>query len=132
MSVNFKGLSDDVFDDYFGEILAMTVFATIAFAAFLLENNHLVAFEESGFNCFATAVVSFVSCNFANNLCAFNGGGANLYGAVIVDEKNAVELYGLAGLYLIAEIVNIQEAVLFCLELLALNFYDNVHYDNEL
>jgi hypothetical protein len=25
--------------------------------------------------------------------------------------------------------VYIQEAVLFCLELLALNFYDNVHYN---
>ncbi len=110
----------------------MSVFATIAFAAFLLENDNFVAFEEGGFNLFATAVISLVGSYFANYLCAFNGGCAYFDGAVIVNEKNPVKLYGLSGLYLVPEIVNIQEAALFCLELLTLNFYDNVHYINEL
>ncbi len=94
----------------------MTVLATIAFAALLLENDHLVALHE-GFG------------DFAYYFCSFNGRSAYLDGTVGVYEENAVKLYGLAFLYLVAEIVNIQEAVLFCLELLALNFYNNVHYN---
>lgn len=101
----------------------MTVFATIAFAAFLLENDNFVAFEESG-----GFALNFVLGYFANHLCAFNGGSANLDCAVGVNEQNTVELYGVAGLNIVAKIMNIQEAVLFCLELLALDFYDNVHY----
>lgn len=94
----------------------MAVFTTITFAAFFLENDYLVTFHEGTFN-------------LANNFCSFNGRSAYLNGTVGVNEQNAVKLYGLAFLHLVAEIVNIQEAVLFCLELLALNFYDNVHYN---
>ena len=110
----------------------MTVFATIALAAFLLENDYLVALEESSLDGFATAIVGLVGSNLANDLCAFNGGSANLDSAIGVNEQNAVKLYGLTCLNFVAEIMNIQEAALFCLELLTLNFYDNVHYDNEL
>lgn len=94
----------------------MTVLATIALAALLLENDYLVALHEG-------------VGDFAYYFGSFNGRCAYLNGTVGVNEQNAVKLYGLAFLHLVAEIVNIQEAVLFCLELLALNFYDNVHYN---
>jgi len=97
----------------------VTVLAAVTFAALLLEYDDLVAFYEG-------------LGHFAYYFCSFNGRGADFYGTVGVDEKNAVELYGLAFLYFVAEIVNIQEAVLFSFELLALNFYDNVHYNIEL
>lgn len=94
----------------------MAVLTAIAFAALLLEYDNLVALYE-GFG------------YFAYYFCSFNGRSANLYGTVGVYEQNAVELNGLTFLNLVAEIVNIQEAVLFSLELLALNFYNNVHYN---
>lgn len=94
----------------------MTVLAAIALAALLLENDYLVALHE-GFG------------DFAYYFGSFYGRSAYLNGTVGVYEQNAVKLYCLAFLHLVAEIVNIQEAVLFCLELLALNFYDNVHYN---
>ena len=100
----------------------MTVFTTIAFAAFLLENDYFVAFEESGLLTFY-----LVSCYLADYFCAFDCGCAYLYGSVGVDEEHAVEFNLVACLDSVAEIVNIQEAVLFCLELLALDFYDYVH-----
>ena len=94
----------------------MTVLATIAFAAFLLEDDHLVALHEG-------------LSDFANYFGSFNGRSAYLNGTVGIYEKHAVELYCVALLYLAAEMMNIQEAVLFGFELLALNFYDNVHYN---
>ena len=94
----------------------MTVFATIAFAAFLLENDNLITLNE-------------VFGYFTNYFGSFYGRSAYLNGTVGIYEKHAVKLYGLAVLGFFAEIVNIQEAVLFCLELLALDFYDNVHYN---
>ena len=94
----------------------MTVFATIAFAAFLLENDYLVTFNEGG-------------SYFAYHLGAFYGRSTYFHCAVGVNEEHAVKLYCLAFFHLFAEIVNIQEAVLFCLELLTLNFYNNVHYN---
>ncbi len=117
--LNFRGLSDYVFDNYFGELLTVTVFATIAFATFLLEYDYLVALYE-GFG------------NFTHNFGAFNNRCAYFYLAVIVHEQNFFEFYGVTGFYLVAEVVNIQEAVLFSFELLTLNFYDNVHYNIEL
>lgn len=103
----------------------MTVFATIAFAAFLLENDNFVAFEESGLLTFY-----LMSCNLADNFGTFNSGCANLNCAVCINEEHTVKLYGVTCFDSIAEIVNIQEAVLFCFELLTLNFYDYVHLYN--
>ena len=94
----------------------MAVFAAIAFATFLFENDHFVTFHEGG-------------GHLAYYFGAFYGGSAYLYLAVGVNEENAVEFHGLTFLNFFAKVVNIQEAVLFCLELLALNFYDNVHYN---
>lgn len=112
----FKGLSDYVFNNNFGEILAMAVLATIAFAAFLLEHDHLVTFYE-GF------------LYLAYYFCALYEGCADLYGTIGVNEQHTVKFYRLSVLDFVAEVVYIQEAVLFCLELLTLNFYDNVHYN---
>ncbi len=93
----------------------MAIFAAVAFATFFLENDHFVTLYEG-------------SSYFANNFCAFHCGSAYFYLAINVGEKHAVELYGLTFLNFFTKVMNIQEAVLFCLELLALNFYDNVHY----
>ena len=60
ISVFFKGLCNDVLDYKLGEVLTVTVFATIAFAAFLLENDNFVALKKSGFCFFATTVVGLV------------------------------------------------------------------------
>ena len=97
--------------------MAMAVFAAIAFATFLLEHDYFVAFHES-------------SSNFAYYFSAFDGGSTHSYSAVIVDQQNAVEFHGVTFLVVFTEEVNIQEAVLFSFELLTLNFYDNVHYNN--
>ena len=92
----------------------MSVLAAITFAAFLLEDNHLVAFHEGTFY-------------LANNFRPFYGGCAYLNGTVGVNEQNAVKLYGLTLFLVIAEIVNIQELAGLSLELLSLNFYNCVH-----
>ncbi len=92
----------------------MAVFAAIAFATFFLENDHFVTFYERGFY-------------LAYYFCTFYGGSADFHGTILVDQKNAVKLYGLAGFHCFAEIVYIQETALFGFELLSLNFYDSVH-----
>lgn len=93
----------------------MAVFAAIAFATFLFEDDDFVAFDEG-------------SCNFANNFSSFDGRSADFNGTVGVREKHAVKLDRVAFLNILAEIVNIQELTGFGLELLSLNFYDNVHF----
>lgn len=92
----------------------MTVFAAIAFAAFFLEDNHFVAFYER-------------SENFANHFGTFYGGGADFHLSVGISEENTVEFYGFSFFNGFAEIMNIQELVLFSFELLSLDFYDCVH-----
>ncbi len=92
----------------------MAVFAAIAFATFFLENDHFVTFYEG-------------LSHFANYFCTFYGGCADFNGTVSVRQQYAVKFYFVACLYVFAEIVNIQVAVLFSFELLSLNFYDNVH-----
>ena len=92
----------------------MTVFATIAFAAFLLENDDFVSLHQRG-------------CNLAYYFCSFNGGSADFHVTVGVSEENAVENNLFAFFDSFAEIVNIQELAGFSLELLSLDFYDSVH-----
>mgnify|MGYP006894170518 CR=1 FL=1 len=93
----------------------MTVFTTIAFAAFLLKHNHLVTFYKR-------------SKNFAYNFGTVNGRSSHLYCAIGFREKNTVEFNLVTFLGLLAEIMNIQELLGLCLELLSLNFYNCVHY----
>ena len=92
----------------------MAVFAAIAFAALLLEDDYLIALHEgNGY--------------FAYYLYSFNGRSTDLNVTVGVYEENAVKLYGLTLFLVIAEIVNIQELAGLSLELLSLNFYNCVH-----
>ena len=96
----------------------MAVFAAIAFAAFLLENDDFVTFYEG-------------HEHLANYFCAFESGGANFHRVVGLSEENAVEFNLVTFFNGISEIVNIQELVRFSLELLSLNFNDCVHLVNK-
>ena len=110
----WNNLCYDVFDDNFGEVLAMAVFTTVAFATFFLEDDNFVALNEALFY-------------FANNLCAFDCGSTHFYGAVNVGKEYAVEFYAFAFFYILTKVVHIQELVFFGLELLSLDFYDYKH-----
>ena len=112
--LRFLGLCNYVFDHDLREILAMAVETTVVVAAFLLEDNHLVAFYEWTFY-------------LANYFGSLYGGCAYLNGTVGVYEQNAVEYNLFALFFLVAEIVYIQELSGFCLELLSLDFYNCVH-----
>ena len=92
----------------------MSVFATIAFAAFLLENDNLLAFYKG-------------SEDFTYNLCAFHCGSANFNCFVGLSEEHAVKFDLVSFFNSFAEIVNIQELFRLCLKLLSLDFYDSVH-----
>ena len=92
----------------------MSVEAAITFAAFFLEHNNFITFNEGTFN-------------LANHFGPFYGGRANLNGTVGIYEKNAVEFHCCALCCLVAEIMNIQELAGFGFELLSLNFYNSVH-----
>ena len=92
----------------------MAVFAAIAFATFLLENNHLFTLYER--------------CqNLTYNFCAFYCGSANLYCIIGLSEENAVKFNLVTFFDSFAEIVDIQELLRLGLELLSLDFYDSVH-----
>ena len=95
----------------------MTVQAAIAFATLLLEDNHVFTFHEG-------------SLNLANNLCTFDGRCANLNGTVGIHEQDAVKLYRVTFLALVAEIVDIQLLASLGTELLSLNLYNCVHLFN--
>ncbi len=92
----------------------MAVFTTIAFATFLLENDHFFTFYER--------------CeNLTNHLCAFYCGGAYLYSTIGISEENAIKFDSVTFFGCISEIMNIQELASFCFELLSLDFYNCVH-----
>lgn len=91
----------------------MSVFAAIAFATFLFENDDFVAFYQR-------------KHNFSIYFCAFHGRRADFYVAVSVNEKDFVESYGFA-LFHIAEMVDIQIFAGFGFVLQSLDFYDSVH-----
>ena len=92
----------------------MAVFAAVAFAAFLLEDDNFVTFYERFFD-------------LANNFGAINGGGTDFDFTIGVGEKHFVEFDSLAFFDVVAEVVNIQVLAGFSLELLSLNFYNCVH-----
>lgn len=114
LSLRFRGLSNYVFNHNFGEILAMAVFTTIAFATLFLENDHFITFYEGTFY-------------LANYFCSFNNGSTYFYFTVNIGKKNTVENDFLLFFNVVAEEVNIQELTFFSFELLSLNFYDYVH-----
>lgn len=92
----------------------MTVFATIAFAAFFLENDNLVTLHEGGEH-------------FTHYFGTFHCGSTHFHSAVGFSEEHAVKFHLVSFFGGIAEIMNIQELVGFGLELLSLNFYNCVH-----
>lgn len=112
-----RGLSNDVLYHNLREVLAMAVFAAIAFTTLFLEHDDFVALDE-------------LTLDFAYDFCSFNGRSADLDGTVGIHEQNAVELYGFAFLGLLAEIVDIEEFILLSFELLSLNFNNYVHLLN--
>lgn len=92
----------------------MAVFTTIAFAALLLEDDYLLALYE-GLE------------NLANHLGTLDSGSTYFYCVVGFSEEHTVKFYCVTFFVSIAEIVNIQELLRLCLELLSLDFYDSVH-----
>ena len=92
----------------------MAVFATIAFATLLLEDDYLLTLYE-GLE------------NLANHLRALYCGGTYFYCIVGFSEEHTVKFNCVTFFVSIAEIVNIQELLRLCLELLSLDFYDSVH-----
>jgi len=92
----------------------MAVLATIAFATLLLEDDYLLALYE-GLE------------NLANHLCTLYGGGTYLNCVVGFSEEHTVKFHCVTFFVSIAEIVDIQELLRLCLELLSLDFYDSVH-----
>lgn len=92
----------------------MAVLAAIALATFFLEDDYLLALYE-GLE------------NLANHLGTLKCRGSYLNCVVGFGEEHTVKLYGVSFFERVAEIVNIQELVGLCLELLSLDFYDSVH-----
>ncbi len=92
----------------------MAVLATIAFATLLLEDDYLVSLYKR-------------LENLANHLGTLYGGGTYFYCVVGFSEEHTVKFYCVTFFVSIAEIVNIQELLRLCLELLSLDFYDSVH-----
>ena len=92
----------------------MTVLATVALAALLLEDDYLLALYE-GLE------------NLANHLGSIDGRSTNLNCVVGFGEEYTVKLDCVTFFVLVTEIVNIQELLRLGLELLSLDFYDSVH-----
>lgn len=91
----------------------MAVAFAVAFATFLVENNHFFALDDRSYN-------------FAYNLSTFYCRSANGYYAIFFCEKHLVE-YHFGTLSCFSNVVNIQLAACFGFELLSLNLYDYVH-----
>ncbi len=92
----------------------MAVFTTIAFAAFLLENDHLVALHE-GLE------------DFSRDRDTFHGRCTDFNVAVGIQQEDLVESDLVASLEVVAEMVDIQILAFFSFELQSLDFYDSVH-----
>ncbi len=93
----------------------MAVFTTIAFATFLLENDHFLTLYEG-------------KKHFTVYFSTFNGRCADFYVAVGIEKKYFVEGDCVALFYFVAEVVDIKEFTFFSLKLLSFDFYDSVHY----
>ena len=92
----------------------MSVKTAVAFAAALLEHNHLVTLNER-------------NENLALYFGTFHGRCSDLHVAVDIEKKYSVEAYSLSFLHIRAEMVDLQELAFLGLELLSLDFYDSVH-----
>ena len=91
----------------------MTVQLTVSFSSSLVEYKNLVTLNECGLD-------------LTYYLCALNGRSTHGYLTVLVGEKDFLELYACTGLNVL-NVVHEQLHSLFNLELLSLNFSNNVH-----
>lgn len=92
----------------------MAVLAAIALTTLLLEDDYLLTLYE-GLE------------NLANHLGTLYCGRTYFNCIVGFSEEHTVKFHCVTFFVSIAEIVNIQELLRLCLELLSLNFYDSVH-----
>lgn len=95
-------------------MLTVTVQFAISFSSFLVENKNLVTFYQTG-------------NNFANYLCAFYSRSTYSDVAVFVYQKNFLEFYCCTG-FSVLHVVYKQFLASFCFELLAVDFYNCVHF----
>lgn len=91
----------------------MPVELTIALTALLVENEHLISLDKR-------------SDDFANDLRTCYGRSANGDGTILVDEEYLVKFDYCATLYTL-DVVDEQAAALLYIELLPLDFCNNVH-----
>ena len=86
----------------------------VAFSSFLVEYENLVSFHQRG-------------NNLTNNFGAFYCGNTNGDGSVFVNQKDFFKFYCRA-VFCFLHVVDEQFLASFCLELLALDFYNRVHF----
>ena len=91
----------------------MTVQLAVTFSSLLVENEHLVALYQRRYH-------------FANYLCAVYRRQAYGYVSVFVYQKNFLKFYCRTS-FCVLDVVNEQLLASFCLELLAVDFYNCVH-----
>ena len=106
-----------MFDLELRELLTVSVQATIAFAAFFLEDDDVLTLDER-------------IHHFANHFGTFDGGSAHSHCSIGIDEENFVELDSVAFLLVVSEEVDKQFLAGLGTELLSLNFYNCVHLNN--
>ncbi len=103
----------------FGELLTVTVFTTIAFAAFFLENDNLLTLHEW-------------LKHFTIHFYPFNGRSSDFNVAVGIKKKNLVKGNCVACLNVFAEMMDIKEFSLFSFKLLSFDFYNSVHANKKI
>ncbi len=92
----------------------MTVFTTIAFTTFFLENNHLLTLYKG-------------NEHFTIHFCTFNGRSTDFNVAVGLNKKHLVESDSVTFFHFFAEMMDIKVLTFFSLKLLSFDFYDSVH-----
>ena len=108
-----KWLCDYFFNSDFGKLVAIAVEFTIALAALLVENEHLVALDEG-------------RGNFCHDFSTCDGGSTHFHCAVGVNEEHLVEFNSLSA-FSIADAVYEKLAALLDLKLMTVDLYDCVH-----
>ena len=107
-------LSDNFRDSQLCELLAMTIEFAETFSSLLVEDKYLVTFYQWRFN-------------LANNFCAFYGRSSYCDCIVCCYKKYLLKFYCCTW-FSILNVVNKQFFASFCFKLLAVNFYNCVHY----
>ena len=102
-----------MFDCEFSELLTVTVQLAVAFAALLVEHEHLVALYEHGLN------LSYYLCTLYHGSTYFNF-------AVCVEQQHFLKFNSLTGFGL-RHVVHEELFAFFGLELLTVNLNDCVH-----